>query len=43
MVTNKNLGVITDNFYEFWWIIIFIKDIPERMKRVLNCLKDHET
>jgi hypothetical protein len=43
MVTNRNLGVITDNFHEFWWIIIFSREIPERMKRGLNCEKGHET
>jgi hypothetical protein len=32
MVTNRNLGVITDNFHEFWWIIIFSRDIPEKNK-----------
>jgi hypothetical protein len=32
MVTNRNLGIITDNFHEFWWIIIFSRDIPERIK-----------
>jgi hypothetical protein len=43
MVTNRNLGVITDNFHEFWWIIIFSRDILERMKRELNYQKGHET
>jgi hypothetical protein len=39
MITNRNLGVITDNFHMFWWIIIFSRDILERMKRELNCQK----
>jgi hypothetical protein len=43
MVINRNLENITDNFHEFWWIIIFSRDIPERMKRGLNCQKGHET
>jgi hypothetical protein len=43
MVTNRNIGVITDNFHEFWWIIIFSRDILERIKMRIEFLKRHET
>jgi hypothetical protein len=43
MVTNRNLEVITDNFYKFWWIIIFSRDVPERIKMRIKLSKRHET
>jgi hypothetical protein len=43
MVTNRNIGVITDNFHEFWWIIIFSRDISERIKMRIEFSKRHKT
>jgi hypothetical protein len=43
MVTSRNLGVLTDNFHEFWWFHIFCRVIPEKRRRRIELHKKNET